>query len=205
MSSSISSPGCVNGSWPSASCCSGAVRISTDVQSVAASAFAGCAGLLEVTLPSGVTSVGDGAFRSCSALSSVSLSTGLLSLGASVFSGCTALSLLVLPVSLTSIGADTFGSSSVAPFNRANHTLYVPVAMAASVYSAVQASCSVSSYSVNNSLTTGCINQNTPVSACGSGAIEISTDISSLANRAFYSSSVTSVRIPANILWIGDS
>ena len=175
------------------------------MQSVAPNAFAGCVGLVEVRLPSSVTSVGVGAFQGCSGLSSVSLSTSLASLGAAVFEGCDVLMMLVLPTSLTAGGAGAFGSASVAPCNSAASILFVPVDMAASVYSSAQASCTVSSYFVGAGSTTGCVDKYTPVSACGSGAIVVSTAISSLANGAFAFTSVTSVAIPTNVLRIGDN
>lgn len=57
---------------------------------VGAEAFASCAGLVSVTLPSGVEFVEESAFRGCSSLTGFDFST-VLGVGDSAFSGCTSL------------------------------------------------------------------------------------------------------------------
>ena len=49
------------------------------------------------------------------------------------------------------------------------------------------------------------MNKNSQGGACGSGAIVISSTITSLANDAFRDSSITSVVIPSNIVSIGSN
>lgn len=55
-----------------------------------------------------------------------------------------------------------------------------------------------------NTRTTGCIDRNTPSSACCSGDIEISSSITSIAYGAFERCMITSVVIPDGITSIGD-
>ena len=55
----------------------------------------------------------------------------------------------------------------------------------------------------SQALTTGCIDRNTPSSACCSGDIEISNSITSIANNAFDGCSITSVIIPNSVTTIG--
>ena len=41
--------------------------------SIGSSAFSGCSGLTEITLPASITSIGDSAFRNCSSLATVTI------------------------------------------------------------------------------------------------------------------------------------
>ena len=41
--------------------------------SIGSSAFSGCSGLTEITLPASITSIGDSAFQSCSSLATVTI------------------------------------------------------------------------------------------------------------------------------------
>ena len=53
-------------------------------------------------------------------------------------------------------------------------------------------------------ITTGCINKNTPSSACCSGDIEISNTIANIESYAFDHCKITSVSIPNSVTYIGD-
>ena len=113
--------GCVSKNNPSTACCSGHIEISTSVSAIGNNAFYQCTSLSSVTIPTSVSAIGNYAFYECSSLSSI----------------------VIRSSSLTSIGTNAFGTSSVAPCNSGSNTLYVPAALASSVYSAVQYSCTV--------------------------------------------------------------
>ena len=113
--------GCVSKNNPSTDCCTGHIEISTSVSAIGTEAFYQCTSLSSVTIPTSVSTIGDYAFYEC-----------------------TSLSLIVIRSSnLTSIGTDAFGSSSDAPCNSGSKTLYVPAALASSMYSAVKYYCTV--------------------------------------------------------------
>ncbi|MDR1067165.1 MAG: leucine-rich repeat protein [Clostridiales bacterium] len=72
-------------------------------------AFAGCADLTKVTLPStGVKSIGDKAFMGCASLSEINLPEGITKIGNSAFLMCGSLTSLKLPSALVEIGSEAF-------------------------------------------------------------------------------------------------
>ena len=58
---------------------------------IAGTAFYGCTGLTNVTIPNSVTSIGKQAFSSCSGLTSVTIPNSVTNIGESAFSGCSGL------------------------------------------------------------------------------------------------------------------
>ena len=78
------------------------------ITSIGESAFLGCRGMTELTLPNSVTSIGGNAFEGCSGLTELTLPNGVRSIGDSAFSGCSGLTELTLPDSVTSIGDGAF-------------------------------------------------------------------------------------------------
>ena len=61
------------------------------ITSIGESAFLGCRGMTELTLPNSVTSIGDSAFSGCSGLTELILPNSVTSIGDSAFSGCSGL------------------------------------------------------------------------------------------------------------------
>ncbi len=82
------------------------------ITSIGESAFLGCRGMTELTLPNSVTSIGDGAFCDCSGLTKLTLPNSVRSIGESAFSGCSGMTELTLPNSVTSIGGNAFEGCS---------------------------------------------------------------------------------------------
>ena len=71
-------------------------------------AFAACAGLRSVTLPSSVTHIRDYAFFACAGLRSVTVPVSVITIGESAFLQCTGLRSVMIPGSVTSMGNYVF-------------------------------------------------------------------------------------------------
>ena len=84
------------------------IRVEQGVRSIAPHAFASCAWLTEVYLPTGLRRIGNGAFRSCTRLEKIALPEGVEAIGADAFRYCGNLKLMSLPASLKRIGVDAF-------------------------------------------------------------------------------------------------
>ena len=84
------------------------------VTSISESAFSGCHGLTEVSLPERLKYIYTSAFSDCNHLYSVSFTgDSLISIGTNSFSGCSILPKIDLPNSLTYIGAGAFNNCSL--------------------------------------------------------------------------------------------
>ena len=84
------------------------VTVEYGITSIGESAFHGCRGLTELTLPNSVTSIGDCAFYGCSGLTKLTLPNSVTSIGDGAFRGCSGLTELILPNSVRSIGDFAF-------------------------------------------------------------------------------------------------
>ena len=82
------------------------------ITSIGESAFLGCRGMTELTLPNSVTSIGGNAFEGCSGLTELILPNSVTSIGNAAFFGCSCLTELILPNSVTSIGNYAFSDCS---------------------------------------------------------------------------------------------
>ena len=78
------------------------------ITSIGESAFLGCRGMTELTLPNSVTSIGGNAFEGCSGLTELILPNSVRSIGNAAFVDCSGLTELILPNSVTSIGNSAF-------------------------------------------------------------------------------------------------
>ena len=79
--------------------------VTYQVTGIGTGAFANCANLTGVTLPSTVTYISDFAFMSCPSLGSVTLPNSLLTIGQRAFRDCTGLTSVTIPNSVTTIGS----------------------------------------------------------------------------------------------------
>ena len=84
------------------------LTLPNSVTSIGGNAFEGCNGLTELILPNSVTSIGNAAFVDCSGLTELILPNSVTSIGDSAFEGCSGLTELTLPNSVTSIADDAF-------------------------------------------------------------------------------------------------
>lgn len=82
------------------------------VTSIADSAFDGCIGLKNITIPGLISTIGNRAFANCSGLSNVTIENGTTVMGQGAFSGCTTLSSISIPQSIVEIGANAFENCS---------------------------------------------------------------------------------------------
>ena len=82
--------------------------VTYQVTGIGTGAFANCANLTGVTLPSTVTYISDFAFMSCPSLGSVTLPNSLLTIGKRAFRDCTGLTSVTIPNSVTTIGMMAF-------------------------------------------------------------------------------------------------
>ena len=78
------------------------------ITSIGESAFLGCRGMTELTLPNSVRSIGGNAFFDCSGMTELTLPNSVRSIGDHAFSGCSGMTELTLPNSVTSIGDSAF-------------------------------------------------------------------------------------------------
>ena len=78
------------------------------LNSINASAFAGCTNLKSLTIPNSVTSIGASAFEGCTSLLSISLPATLTTINEKTFYGCSSLTSISIPHSVKTIGKYVF-------------------------------------------------------------------------------------------------
>ena len=61
------------------------------------SAFNGCAGLTNVTIPNSVTDIGESVFSDCIGLTNITIPDSVMSIGSSAFHGCSSLESITIP------------------------------------------------------------------------------------------------------------
>jgi fibronectin type 3 domain-containing protein len=90
----------------------GTVTILDTVTSIGTEAFAYCAYLTSITMPTDVTTIEAYAFAYCTALTSITIPINVITIGSYAFDHCTALTSLTftLPSSVTTIGGRSFAS-----------------------------------------------------------------------------------------------
>ena len=154
------------------------------VTSIGERAFFKCSSLSSITIPNSITSIGNEAFSSCYSLTSISIPNSVTSIGDAAFSFCSSLSSITIPNSVTSIGNNAFYScSSLTNIE---------------VDSDNKNFASINGVLYNKDITTliYCPERKT--------SILIPNSVTSIENRAFYSSSLSSIVIPNNVTSIGN-
>ena len=95
-----------------AGCKTSVIPTDGSVTSIASSAFRGCTGLTNITIPGNITSIGYSTFSGCTGLTSVTIEEGVTSIGYSAFYGCTSLTSIIIPNSVSGIADYAFGDCS---------------------------------------------------------------------------------------------
>lgn len=88
------------------------ISIPYGVTSIGGNAFEYCTSLKEVVMANSVTVIGSSAFSSCISLENITLSNNLASIGSSAFSSCTSLESITIPSAVTYIGSYAFHNCS---------------------------------------------------------------------------------------------
>ena len=86
------------------------VVFGSDITSIEESAFSGCTGLMNMTIPNSVTTIGAYAFSGCTGLTCLTIPNSVTTIGESAFYGCTGLTNMTIPDSVITIGAYAFSN-----------------------------------------------------------------------------------------------
>ena len=147
----------------------------SQLTAIGASAFSGCTALTNINIPDGVTTIGEYAFSGCTALTSIEIPDSVTSIGSGAFSGCTALTGVTFGENsqLTSIGEHAFSNCY------ALTSIEIPASVTTIYGNAFICSGELSvTFGENSQLTT-------------------------IGEFAFYRSSISSIEIPASVVYIG--
>ncbi len=82
------------------------------VTSIGESAFSGCRGLTEVTIPNCVTKIANSAFSGCTALTEITIPDNVANIGEYAFYGCRSLKTIMIGSGVRNIGDYAFNSCS---------------------------------------------------------------------------------------------
>lgn len=175
-------------------------------------------GLVSITIPESIVSIGEAAFSNSHFLETVIIEGNIKSIGSQAFSGCTALTEFEIPMSVTEIGEQVFSSCNFAltVYTKLNekpsswHTAwnfngyynYVRTYFGANEYVRV----ADFDYIIHNNNTVSIVQYKGTDSVVDLTAISFGGyPVTHIGNRAFYSSSVAHITIPASVISIGES
>jgi len=160
------------------------LMIPNSVTNISNYAFYNCIGLTSVTIGKSVTSIGVKSFMNCSGITSVTIPNSMTNIEEGAFSGCIDLTSITIPQNVTSIGREAFYGCS--------NLTSIKVEAGNAKYDS-RDNCNAIIETKNNRLIMGCQNTIIPSS------------VTSIGNKAFYCSGLTSITIPSGVISIGDA
>lgn len=185
-------------------------------------AFTGCTALTQVVLPASVTTVGNGAFMRCTALKSLTVepSSNLAQVGDMALMDCPALETLNLGTALQSMGERVLAGSGLRELNLAENRSLTSIGDWAMVQTPVEVAVmptglttlgdgaflydsQLTSIDLGNKLSTM-----SDYLLAGTGLVgELTVPVAKrIGDYVFYNvSSLSSVTLPATLIWLGDS
>jgi hypothetical protein len=173
------------------------ITIPNSVTSIGDAAFIGCSGLTSITIPNSVTSIGDNAFENCSGLTSITIGNSVISIGNYAFNSCSGLTSITIGNSVTSIGDYAFGYCSRLT------SITIPNSVI-SIGNYAFISCrKLTSITIPNSVIS--IGNYAFISCSGLTSITIPNSVTSIGDDAFENcSGLTSITIGNSVTSIGD-
>lgn len=168
------------------------------VEIIGESAFRDCTDITSVTIPNSVKSIGSRAFLNCADLATVNFGSGLTKIGSSAFSDCTALTQIIIPEGVKSIDGAAFeGCTSLSQIT-------VPVS-ATIIDSGIFDNTAWYNSQPDGMVYIGKIAYGYKGIMPADTSITLSTDTTSIANRAFEKcENLIAITIPANVVYIGE-
>lgn len=162
----------------------GSYTFPAGVISIADSAFAGCAGINNVTLNAGLTTIGNSAFAR-SGVANVTIPPSVTSIGVDAFFQCYGLTSMTIPDAVTNIGNQAF----ILCFNLENVSLGTNVT---TIGQSAFGSCGLTNVTLPNSLTT--IGPSA-FQACKLRDILIPASVTNIGLRAFNVTTITNISV----------
>lgn len=185
------------------------IDIPDSVTSIAGQVFVKCSSLKSFSYPDGVTSVGNNSFMDCTSLESVVLSPNTKSISTNVFRNCTSLTEINIPGKVASIGENTFyGCTKLSKITvDASNTDYSAddtgvlynYDKSKLIYCPLNAVSD--NYIVPDNTTT--INASAFSGVSGIKNIVIGDSVTDIGEKAFYQSSIESLKLGKNALNVG--
>lgn len=170
----------------------GSFTVKEGTRKIASGAFAGCAKLQEVYLPTSLKIVGSSAFVA-SGLNRAVFENGLTELGRKAFKGCEYLTDVTLPESLKSIGMGAFDGCL------ALETLQIPTGVT-EIGASAFSGCAFTQITLPEGVTR--INAET-FANCPLAEITFPDSLVSIGHSAFYNTTLTQVEIPNSVTSLG--
>ena len=168
----------------------------SNLTSIGNYAFYGCTGIVKLNLPESLKSIGDYAFSNCIGISNLTLPKDLTSIGSRAFHVCKRIKTLTLPDNLTSIGAGAFESYS------GIESLTFPEGLVSIGPAAFSYCTGITTLTLPGSLTS--IGDNAFYGCTGITSLFLPDSLTRIGGGTFYNcKSITTLTLPKNLTSIG--
>ena len=159
------------------------VTIPNSVTSIKDETFKDCTGLTSVSIPNSVTMILDDAFNGCKSLNSVTIPENVWTIGSGAFYGCEKLTSIIIPKSVSKIGTNILGGCA---------NLESIVVESGNAKYDSRDNCNGIIETASNTIIASCKNTIIP------------NTVTSIGEKSFYCSGITSVAIPNSVTTIGN-